>query len=198
MSKEKEVIAYAITHAGFDAKGKAIKGGPYAAMVYADTKATTPDLAKAWRCDVYPLRRSHPSATPTPVGPAQAHAYANDLRNHGCTVRVIRIVRARPSEPSEASAVEVLREMVAWDDQPRGGGIRPFAPIIDHARCVLAAAGPDPMLVVRAAMRETEAERVFNRAIVTGRSAGAEVDDLIAAREELAEAVGKYTKAGGK
>ena len=58
--------------------------------------------------------------------------------------------------PSEASAVAVLRELVAYDNvgfayDSEPGGKR-FGAIVDRARVVLAASGPDPAAVVRAAM----------------------------------------------
>jgi hypothetical protein len=64
--------------------------------------------------------------------------------------RVIRIVRK--ARPSEASAVEVLRSFIAWVDCNDGEEEAPLRPIEEAARRVLAAAGPDPSEVVRAAM----------------------------------------------
>ena len=138
MSK-KEILAYAITHAP-----PGVKGGPYEAKRggYGDQSATLKGAAQ-WRGE----RDRGPDEEDLEL----ARMMRDEVRWLRPDARVIRIVRARP-RPSEASAVEVLRELVAWDDQPRGE-IRPFAPIIDRARRVLAASGPDPMPVVRAAMR---------------------------------------------
>jgi hypothetical protein len=150
MSK-KEILAYAITHAP---RGQ--KGGPYVAdMGYAPVL----DLEHAWRSDA--------------SEPERARAESKKRRG----TRVIRIVRA--VWPSEAEAVAVLRELVAWDDQPRGRGIRPFAPVLARARRVLASAGPDPMPVVRAAMAYWES--------------GGSMSDM-----PLLTAVDAYRKAGGQ
>ena len=195
MSRRK-VIAYAITHAGFDAAGKPIKGGPY-----------TGRMRHVWTL-------------------AEARRFERDEAYEKCRpgARVIRIVRARPSEasatletarrrlaavaehmtehayqelasalevdscrvgPSEASAIAVLRELVAWDETPTSCGLE-FGPIADRARRVLAGAGPDPMRVVGAALEETAAEE----AEMKGR--------LMAAREARRLWVGSYRKAGGK
>ena len=135
--EKKEVIAYAITHAP-----KGVKGGPYEGCGAIGGASAHLGCALRW---------------PDAGGGMWARDALASVRRSVPTARVIRIVRARPSaeptqQPSEASAVAVLRELVAWDDQPRGE-IRPFAPIIDRARRVLAAAGPDPSEVVRAAVR---------------------------------------------
>ena len=82
--------------------------------------------------------------------------------------------------PSEASAVEVLREYVAWDC----GTAADYDRIADKARRVLAGSGPDPMPVVRAAMRF--AERV------------AKDDDDGDDRAAFVRDVDAYRKAGGK
>jgi hypothetical protein len=125
----REVLAYAITHAGYDAAGKAIKGGPYEAVLGAEPVASLED---AWR---------------TPAGTVErARRVLKTVRRYVPTARVIRIVRK--SRPSEAEAVSVLRDMFAtWDAR----GIICVA-AFDRARRVLAGAGPDPMPVVRAAM----------------------------------------------
>lgn len=123
----------------------------------------------------------------------QAHAIANSvLARVRVTVphaRVIRIVRK--ARPSEASAVEVLRELVAWCGAPRHMG-----DIIARARAVLAASGPDPMPVVRAALEEMEAEEAFRDAKHCGRRG--EAAALDAASRARVEAVKAYRKAGGK
>ncbi|MBL0198571.1 MAG: hypothetical protein IPQ09_31005 [Myxococcales bacterium] len=166
MSK-REVIAYAITHAP-----KGVKGGPYEGCGAIGGASAHLGCALRW---------------PDAGGGMWARDALASVRRSVPTARVIRIVRARPSaeptqQPSEASAVAVLRELVAWDDQPRGE-IRPFAPIIDRARRVLAAAGPDPSEVVRAAMRYLD-----------------HGDDgrLGSAWVKFREAVDAYRKAGGK
>ena len=83
--------------------------------------------------------------------------------------------------PSEASAVEVLRELVAWVDS-KGGG---FDAIIVRARRVLAASGPDPSEVVRAV--ETLREQAFRGPA-----------RRTAALEALLDTFDAYRKAGGK
>lgn len=77
----------------------------------------------------------------------------------------------------EASAVEVLRELVAWTRH----AYRPLGLILDKAHAVLAASGPDPMPVVRAAM-----EWRYGRRGDTG------------PMNTLAEAVETYRKDGGE
>ena len=84
-------------------------------------------------------------------------------------------------QPSEASAVEVLRELVAWVDS-KGGG---FDAIIVRARRVLAASGPDPSAVVRAV--ETLREQAFRGPA-----------RRTAALEALLDTFDAYRKAGGK
>ena len=130
MSEEKEVIAYAITHAP-----PGVKGGPY------EAESGPPGE----ECDS--LRDA--CRWPTTEADARECAvmYLEDHLSWCGDARVIRIVRK--ARPSEASAVEVLRALVAsWDET---GRVR--EPLFANARCVLAAAGPDPMPVVRAAMR---------------------------------------------
>jgi len=56
---------------------------------------------------------------------------------------------------------------------------------------------PDPMPVVRAAMRETEAEEAFDRVALKGRSMNAAADAIGVARANRVEAVDAYRKAGG-
>ena len=154
MSK-KEIIAYAITHAP-----KGVKGGPYEGLGDYGSPASSLRHAERWKAPLSPY-----SYTLARVRQVHPHA------------RVIRIVRkARPFKetipvcgtcgydahggrdeesepapsPSEASAVEVMRDIVAilekypLEDTPRA---------LIKARRVLAASGPDPMPVVRAAMR---------------------------------------------
>lgn len=162
----REVIAYAITHAP-----KGVKGGPYTGN--GSTANQVPSMALARR---YALDDLH-----------EAQADVAWLVRNEYTARVIRIVRARPA-PSEASAVEVLREVASY---PGNGG--DLARIQARARAVLAASGPDPMPVVRAAMEETdaeEAEMVHPSAANAGRR--------MRAREARRRAVDTYRKAGGK
>lgn len=124
----REAIAYAITHAP---RGQ--KGGPYESWGR-EAGESCRALAAAYRTEHQDM----------------AEEIAADARNAGAKhARVIRIVRARPSE---ASAVEVLRELVAY---PGNGG--DLARIQARARCVLAASGPDPSEVVRAALSWSEA-----------------------------------------
>lgn len=113
---------------------------------------------------------------------AEARRFDRDEAHEKCPrgARVIRIVRARPS-PSEASAVEVLRELVAWVDS-KGGG---FDAIIVRARRVLAASGPDPSEMVRAV--ETLREQAFRGPA-----------RRTAALEALLDTFDAYRKAGGK
>lgn len=143
----KEILAYAITHAP---RGQ--KGGPYEGPC--GIGRPVPTLAEAWR------KRTR----------ATVRRWLRAVRAVVPHARVIRIVRkARPSRlcdacgflieaesrrraPSEASAVEVLRELVAY---PGNGG--DLARIQARARRVLAASGPDPSEVVRAAMSWSEA-----------------------------------------
>ena len=168
MSKSKrEVIAYAISHAGARPRASRSRAG------------RTPG-----GCDMWTLAE------------ARRFERDEAYEKCGPGARVIRIVRARPSEasatletarrrlaavaehdrarqelasalevdacrvgPSEASAVEVLRELVAWT----GHAYRPLGLILDKAHRVLAASGPDPMPVVRAAL-ETAGGGVPRRA----------------------------------
>lgn len=153
MSK-KEVIAYAITHAP---RGQ--KGGPYEA----DDEGT-------WGTATPSLRPGHAVRWRTRPTQERVDGVLRHVREVHPHARVIRIVRkARPSRlcdacgflieaesrrrtPSEASAVEVLRELVAY---PGPGA--PLAYIQASARRVLAASGPDPSEVVRAALSWSEA-----------------------------------------
>ena len=166
MSRRK-VIAYAITHAP-----KGVKGGPYTGN--GSTANQVPSMALARR---YALDDLH-----------EAQADVAWLVRNEYTARVIRIVRK--ARPSEASAVEVLRELVAWD-----GGLLPcfFSDVLDKARAVLAASGPDPMPVVRAAMEETDAEEAE-----MVRPSAANAGRRMRAREARRRAVDTYRKAGGK
>ena len=156
MSK-REILAYAITHAP-----PGVKGGPYQGQT---GHATT--LGMAVR-----------------LGRVGARAVAERARalNDG-PARVIRIVRAEPTQqPHEASAVEVLRELVAWSDN-EDADTDDVIRIATKARRVLAASGPNPMPVVRAAMR-------FD---VAGNGQGYD-----AARRALSVECGRFRKAGGK
>ena len=168
---KREIIAYAITHAP-----KGVKGGPYTGN--GSTANQVPSMALARR---YALEDLH-----------EAQADVAWLVRNEYTARVIRIVRARPSE---ASAVEVLRELVAWD-----AGLLPcfFSDVLDKALAVLAASGPDPMPVVRAAIEETDVEAEFFRAERMSKYLAFPRQNLNAAREARHVAVDAYRKAGGK
>lgn len=129
----REIIAYAITRAP-----PGVKGGPY------EAESGPPGE----ECDN--LRDA--CRWPTTEADARECAvmYLEDHLSWQGDARVIRIVRARPT-PSEAAA-EVLRDLVAYTDFLGGTLTR----IQARARRVLASspeAGPDPMPVVRAAMR---------------------------------------------
>lgn len=175
----REAIAYAITYAP---RGQ--KGGPYEGPC--GIGRPVPTLAEAWR------KRTR----------ATVRRWLRAVRAVVPHARVIRIVRARPSaeptpQPSEASAVEVLRELVAWSDN-EDADTDDVIRIATKARRVLAAAGPDPSEVVRAAIREVEAEEAFDLAAVRGRGVNAEADAISVARRIRAKAVDAYRKAGGK
>ena len=172
MSK-REVIAYAITHAP---RGQ--KGGPYEADDEGTWGTATPSLrpghAVRWR------------ARPTQERDDGVLRHVREVHPHA---RVIRIVRK--ARPSEASAVEVLRELVAYDNvgfaydsEPCG---RRFGAIVDRARVVLAASGPDPAAVVRAALR-----------FVEHCTPALEGSAWFEATREFIDAVDAYRKAGGK
>ena len=108
--------------------------------------------------------------------------------------RVIRIVRK--ARPSEASAVEVLRSFIAWVDCNDGEEEAPLRPIEEAARRVLAAAGPDPSEVVRAAMAEEDARvRMVRASYAELRSLEG---DWLRCVEATRVAVKAYRKAGGK
>ena len=170
MSEEKEVIAYAITHAP-----PGVKGGPY------EAESGPPGE----ECDS--LRDACRWPTTEPDARECAAMYLEDHLSWCGDARVIRIVRARPSEaeptqqPHEASAVEVLRELVAWSDN-EDADTDDVIRIAGKARRVLAASGPNPMPVVRAAMAYEAA---------SSESATQEW-------RALESAVKAYRKAGGK
>jgi hypothetical protein len=163
MSK-REVIAYAITHAP-----KGVKGGPYEALRggYGDP---WPTLKGAFQW------RGVGNDGPDEEDLELARMMRDDVRALRPDARVIRIVRARPS-PSEASAVEVLREVESY---PGNGG--DLARIQARAR-----RGPDPMPVVRAAMRFA--------ALCTPAFEGTA---WFEATREFIDSVDEYRKAGGK
>ena len=139
MSK-REILAYAITHAP-----PGVKGGPYEA----DSGPPGEE------CDS--LRDACRWPTTEPDARECAVMYLEDHLSWCGDARVIRIVRARPTQqPSEASAVEVLRELVAWSDN-EDADTDDVIRIATKARRVLAASGPNPMPVVRAAMAWSEA-----------------------------------------
>jgi len=131
----REILAYAITHAP-----PGVKGGPY------EAESGPPGE----ECDS--LRDA--CRWPTTEADARECAvmYLEDHLSWCGDARVIRIVRARPSaeptpQPSEASAITVLRELVA--DAPY---ISPEKLV--KARSFLAASGPDPIIRARAALAE--------------------------------------------
>lgn len=157
----REIIAYAITHAP-----KGVKGGPYEAPC--GIGKAVPTLSMAWR------KRDR----------AVVRMRLRAVRRNVPTARVIAIVRK--VRPSEASAVDVLRELVAWGAHPSPG----LLAIVDRARRVLASAGPDPMPVVRAAMRYLDhgPDGRLGPIWVAFREAG----------EVYREAVDAHRKAGGK
>ena len=151
----REILAYAITHAP-----PGVKGGPYEA----DDEGT-------WGTATPSLRPGHAVRWRTRPTQERVDGVLRHVREVHPHARVIRIVRkARPSRlcdacgflieaesrrrtPSEARAVEVLRGFVtAYDRSPALRGIRDVDTAVDRARRVLAAAGPDPSEVVRAAM----------------------------------------------
>lgn len=88
--------------------------------------------------------------------------------------------------PSEASAVEVLRSFIAWVDCDDSDEEAPLRPVEEAARHVLAASGPDPSAVVRAAMRFAE-----------HCTPALEGSAWFEAAREFIDAVDAYRKAGG-
>jgi len=160
----REVIAYAITHAP---RGQ--KGGPYEGP--GRPGHTVAQLSHAFHYKTA----------------ASAREDAEWIGERACPVRVIRIVRK--ARPSEASAVEVLRELVAhldkWSDDslPVSRLMNACIRIEVAARRVLASAGPDPMPVVRAALAWVDSRDSADR----GRETSA-----------LYRSVDAYRKAGGK
>ena len=162
MSEEKEVIAYAITHAP-----PGVKGGPYEG----EYDKPVPTLREAWRGNrrrakywlaivrrtvpharvIRIVRKARPSEASATLETARRRlaAVAESMTEHAYQEMASALeVDACRVEPSEASAVAVLRELASY---PGNGG--DLARIQARARRVLAAAGPDPMPVVRAAMR---------------------------------------------
>jgi hypothetical protein len=220
MSK-REIIAYAITHAP-----PGVKSGPYAGNGSTANQVPSMALARRYALDdlheaqadvawlvrneytarVIRIVRAPPSeasATP-PIGHRDGGrletarrllaAVAEHMTEHAYQELASALgVDACRVGPSEASAVEVLRELVAWD-----GGLLPcfFSDVLDRARAVLAASGPDPMPVVRAAMEETDAEEAFSAAPHCGRRG--EAAALDAAARARVDAVDAYREAGGK
>ncbi|MBK6463585.1 MAG: hypothetical protein IPF92_21660 [Myxococcales bacterium] len=173
----REILAYAITHAP-----PGVTGGPYEA-IGGDMGDTCARLSASLRWPV-----DNPVNTPEEVLAEAREFLAEEIAPKVPHARVIRIVRK--ARPSEASAVEVLRELVAvldrWnaDTLPMSRMLAACTRIEPKARRVLAAAGPDPSEVVRAAMRF--AERV------------AKDDDDGDDRAAFVRDVDAYRKAGGK
>ena len=155
----REIVAYAISHAP-----PGVKGGPYEGAGRLGDKVASIGQAFCYK------------------GARAAQVDAAWLGCNGYTARVIRIVRK--ARPSEASAVEVLRSLVAKADA-RDVGPGVDWETIDAARAVLAASGPDPMPVVRAAMVWW---------LACQRRAGRPLDLEI----KTLDAVDTYRKAGGK
>lgn len=179
--EKKEIIAYAITHAP-----RGVKGGPYEGCGAIGGATAHLGCALRW---------------PDAGGGMWARDALASVRRSVPHARVIRIVRARPS-PSEPSAVEVLRELVASHDDAhcpldRIGLVDPS--LIDRARRVLAASGPDPSGVVRAAMRRWEARGAVQREQGGSHLRRASLDHeyQTAIADENRECA-KYRKAGGK
>ena len=175
---KREVVAYAITHAP-----RGVKGGPYESIV--DFGAQVPTLR-----DTNLHRFGY--------RPASKYTLARIRARHP-HARVIRIVRK--ARPSEASAVEVLRELVRTGTTLAGktplpkedmrvslecfaDEVRDVRAALTRARRVLAASGPDPMPVARAAMAWGLACKRYG-----GRPLDLELKTL--------EAVDAYRKAGG-
>ena len=130
--EKREVIAYAITHAP---RGQ--KGGPYEGLGRAGAQVPTLRETLRWR-------------TGKPIPETLRHV--RKVHPHARVIRIVRKARPSPSE-AEPSAVEVLRGMLAtWEAR---GIIRVEA--FEAARRILAASGPDPAAVVRAAMAWSEA-----------------------------------------
>ena len=184
--EEKEIVAYAITHAP-----NGVKGGPYEAIGQAGAQVPTLHEAVRWQ------------SAPLP----QTLRAIRKVRPYARVIRIVRKARLEVGAAKEsaafetetwreASAVEVLRELVRWDDAPSEGQLEPT---IHRARRVLAASGPDPSEVVRAAMRETEAEEAHVRVVGEPRDVRlAAVRAVGAAQQARASAVDAYRKAGGK
>lgn len=172
---EREILAYAITHAP-----RGVKGGPYES----EGAQTVALLKDAWR--IGPCFREY------------ARAARGIVQHRVPTARVIRIVRK--ARPSEASAVEVLRELVAEHDDVKAVWWRTdiLAGIASRARAVLAASGPDPMPVVRAAMVEECARVRMDRAEHGIGDFAALETAWLKCVEATRVAVGAYRKAGGK
>ena len=198
----REVIAYAITHAP-----PGVKGGPYEAESgppgeecdslrdacrWPTTEADARECAimfledhLSWCADARVIRivRAGPSEASATLETARRRlaAVAESMTEHAYQEMASALeVDACRVEPSEASAVEVLRSFIAWVDCDDGEEEAPLRPIEDAARRVLAAAGPDPSEVVRAAM--------------AWRDWGGEG----APWTGLVQAVDAYRKAGGK
>ena len=175
----REIIAYAITHAP-----PGVKGGPYEA-IGGDMGDTCARLSASLRWPV-----DNPVNTPEEVLAEAREFLAEEIAPKVPHARVIRIVRK--ARPSEASAVEVLREYVAWDC----GTAADYDRIADKARRVLAGSGPDPMPVVRAAMRRRYERKAYLDQARAGRGGTTRLWE--AAEDAEDAAVDAYRKAGGK
>ena len=185
--EEKKIIAYAITHAP-----RGVKGGPYEAD----------DDEGRWGTQSTSLRPGHAVRWKTMPAKERRREILRAVRKVRPHARVIRIVRAERPAPSEAQAVAVLRELVAERvDCAAYERIDTLDPILARARRVLAGAGPDPMPVVRAAMRES-ASRAAAFAALSASSAEADAtrahDLYEEARANTRAAVDAYRKAGGE
>ena len=206
--EKREVIAYAITHAP-----KGVKGGPYEAESGPPGEecdslrdacrwpTSEPDAREcaamyledhlSWQGDarvIRIVRKARPSEAEPTLETARRRlaAVAEHMTEHAYQEMASALeVDACRAGPSEASAVEVLRSFIAWVDCDDGEEEAPLRPIEDAARRVLAASGPDPSEVVRAAMAWGLACKRYG-----GRPLDLEIKTL--------EAVDAYRKAGGK
>ena len=214
MSK-REIVAYAITHAPPSVKGKAIKGGPYEGYGEYGTPSRSARGAMRWggprAAEAYAVavRKVHPHARVIRIvraRPSEASATLETARRRLASVAesmtehayqemasALEVDACRVG-PSEASAVEVLRELVAKADA-RNVGPGVDWETIARARAVLAAAGPDPMPVVRAAMRRRDERKAYLGKAGAGRGGTTRLWE--AAENDEDAAVDAYRKAGG-
>lgn len=208
----REVIAYAITHAP-----PGVKGGPYEGEIAIGTQVHSLREATRWLSGLPPLSQTlraiqkvHPHARVIRIvraGPSEASAtletarrrlaaVAESMTEHAYQEMASALeVDACRVEPSEASAVEVLRELVAWWE---AGPPTTIGGVLARARRVLVAAGPDPMPVVRAAMERRDACAAYHAVSARGGDDSALYSRWINAEKREDAAVDTYRKAGGK